>query len=520
LLVLSRQSRSTAADTSAEGRSRRFEKPIAIARIKRNDAVRRSIFSAALPPNRSPATMSSRIAKSPVFHGVRIFRADQTSCSAMPDKVHAREGQRQKKCVGAGWYPIPMTPPLDSTDYAARVDFVVELAGRLHAYGTTAHRLEGAVTAVSAKLGLECGAWSNPTGMILSFGEAGRGRRDTVRVVRLLPGDTNLYKLCEADRIAEAVMSGALQLEDGHAALRALDKVGGSRRALVFMVLAFGLASASVAGLLRLPWLDIATAGITGLLIGLLEVATQSRPRLKEASEALAAMLAAMIAVLVASFIGPLNLNTVIIASLIVLMPGLALTNAVNELTNQNLVSGTARFAGAITTVLKLAIGMIVVLTAAEMVGLRAEVRALRPQPDWVEGLALLLAAYAFAVLFRCHRRDFPLVMLAAASGYLIARGVGDAFGSTIGVFMAALAMTAAGNAYGRWMNRPGALVRLPGIIMLVPGSASLRGLLALIQQQDVQAGQAAALAAANILIALIAGLLLGNLLIPTRRNL
>ena len=80
--------------------------------------------------------------------------------------------------------------------------------------------------------------------------------------------------------------------------------------------------------------------------------------------------------------------------------------------------------------------------------------------------------------------------------------------------------LTAAGNAYARWWNRPGAILRVPGIIMLVPGSASLRGLLTLIQQQDVDAGQVALLAVLNILLALIAGLLIGNLLLPARRNL
>ena len=62
--------------------------------------------------------------------------------------------------------------------------------------------------------------------------------------------------------------------------------------------------------------------------------------------------------------------------------------------------------------------------------------------------------------------------------------------------------------------------MRVPGIIMLVPGSASLRGVLSLMQQQDVAAGQQAALAVINILMALIAGLLFGNLLLPTRQNL
>ena len=412
-----------------------------------------------------------------------------------------------------------MNATLQRHDHGARVDFVVELAGRLHAYGTTAHRLEGAVVSVAAKLGLECGAWSNPTGMILSFGEAGYGRRDTVRVVRLSPGETDLYKLCEVDRVAEAVTSGALDLDAGHDALRALDRPG-SWRGKTIQILAFGLTAATVAGLWRLPWLDIATAGLTGLLIGVLDWATHNRPRLKEASDALAAMIAGAVAVLVATYVGALNLNTVIIAALIVLMPGLSLTNAVNELTNQNLVSGTARFAGAMSTILKLAIGMMVALTAAEMFGMQPEIRALRPQPDWVEGLALLLGTYAFAVLFRADRRDYLLVMASAATGYLISKFVGGEWGSTVGIFVAALAMTAAGNAYARWFNRPGALVRLPGIIMLVPGSASLRGLLALVQQQDMEAGQAAMVAALNILLALIAGLLFGNILIPTRRNL
>lgn len=416
-----------------------------------------------------------------------------------------------------------MTPPFSpsAASYAARIGFVVELAERLHGYGTTAQRLEGALVAVSQQLGLECEPWSNPTGIILSFSDPQRppGESDTTRVIRLGPGDTDLSKLCKADRIAEDVMSGQLDLADGHAALVALDRKP-SLRFNVWQVVAFGLASASVAGLLRLPWLDIATAGLTGLLLGVLELHTRHRPRLKEAGDAIAGMLAGGTALLVAAFVAPINLNTVIIASLIVLLPGMALTNAVNELTSQHLVSGTARFAGALTTLFKLTVGTMIALAVCSMLGIEPQVRAWRPQPTWVEGAALLSAAFAFAVLFRAHRRDVLLVMLAAMAGYLISRLAGEAWGSPVGVFLAALAMTAAGNAYARWWNRPGAVVRMPGIIMLVPGSASLRGVISLFQQQDLAAGQAALIGVLNILLALLAGLLFGNLLVPTRRNL
>ena len=408
-----------------------------------------------------------------------------------------------------------------SASYAARIAFLVELAEHLHLYGTTSQRLEGAIVSVARRLGLDCEPWSNPTGMILTFSDPQRppGESDSTRVIRLPPGETNLYKLSKADEIAEEVVAGRLDLAEGHAALRALDRPS-SWRGNVQQVVGFGLAAASVAGLLRLPWLDIATAGVIGTLIGLLGLASRGRPQMKEADDAIAGIVAGGLAALVAAFIAPLNLNTVVIASMIVLMPGMALTNAFSELTSQHLVSGTARFAGAVTTLLKLTVGTMIALTLVQLVGLEPQVRAWRPQPAWVEWGAVVTAAWAFAALFRAARRDYLLVMAAAIAGYAISRHVGQWLGSPIGVFLAALVITVAGNGYARWWNRPGAIIRVPGIIMLVPGSTSLRSLLVAVQQQDVAAGQDAAITVVNVLLALIAGLLIGNLLLPARRNL
>ncbi|HUH90274.1 MAG TPA: threonine/serine exporter family protein [Lysobacter sp.] len=411
--------------------------------------------------------------------------------------------------------------PLSNASYPDRIAFMVELAERLHIYGTTAQRLEGALLSVAERLRLECEPWVSPTALILSFSDPQRlaGASDVTRVIRLPPGDTDLHRLAETDRIAEALIAGDMDLATAFEAMNALDHP--SRwQDRTMEVLAFGLVAAAVGGLLRLPWLDIGVAAFNGVLIGLLAQLAASRPRLREASDALLAMVATIIAVLVSSFVAPLNQNTVIIASLIVLLPGLSLTNAMNELTSQHLVSGTARLAGALTTVLKLALGTVIALYITRLVGLEPAVRAWRPQPDWVEWVALIAASLSFAVLFRSRVRDYPLVMLAAASGYLISRFGGLAWGSPAGIFLAALVMTAAGNAYARWFHRPGAIVRVPGIILLLPGSASLRGLMDVIQQQDMGVGQEGLLTVMNILLAVVAGLLFGNLLLPTRQNL
>lgn len=409
---------------------------------------------------------------------------------------------------------------LSQAPYADRVAFMTELAGQLHAYGTTAQRLEGALLGVAARLGVACEPWVNPTGMILTFRDpADPHANDLTRVIRLPLGETDLSRLARADRIAEDVLAGRIGIVEGRSALVGLARIP-TRRWRIMQVLAFGLVAAAVGGLLRMPWLDIATAAVAGLCIGLLDMCSRRRLRLAESLEALAGVTAATIAVLVASFIGPLNLNTVIIASVIVLLPGMALTNAINELTSQHLVAGTARFAGALTTILKLTIGTMLTLTLAKLLGLAPAVVFSRPQGPWVEGIGLLVGCYAFAVAFRAARGDYPLVMLSAAAGYVISRVAGEEWGDVAGVFLAAFVMTLAGNVYARWKNRPGALVRLPGIILLVPGSVSFRGLISLMQQQDIDAGQAALMAVMNILMALIAGLLFGNLLIPARRNL
>ncbi|CAD1795709.1 uncharacterized membrane protein YjjP (DUF1212 family) [Xanthomonas arboricola] len=411
--------------------------------------------------------------------------------------------------------------PSASATYAQRVAFVSEIAGRLHSYGTTAQRLEAAVVGLSQKLGLDCEPWSNPTGIILSFSDPTKaiGSSDITRVIRLAPGENDLYKLSVADYVADSVANGRMSIAQGHTALRRLDREV-DRRGKTMQVLAFGLAAAGVAGLWKLPWLDIATAGAIGMSIGLLTQYTDRRPATKEAGEALAGLLAGVVAAVVASLLGPLNLNTVIIASLVVLLPGMSLTNAFNELASQHWVSGTARLAGAVTTVLKLTVGAVIAVTLTQVVGLHPQVAALRPQASWVEWASLLVAAYAFAVLFKANRRDYLWIMAAAMSGYVIARYAGHAWGGPAGVFASAMALTAAGNLFGRVVQKPGALIRLPGIIMLVPGSVSLRGFLTLVQQQDVSVGQAALLAVTNIVMALMAGLLFGNLLIPARKNL
>jgi uncharacterized membrane protein YjjB (DUF3815 family) len=79
--------------------------------------------------------------------------------------------------------------------------------------------------------------------------------------------------------------------------------------------------------------------------------------------------------------------------------------------------------------------------------------------------------------------------------------------------------MGALSNLYGRVAGKPGALVRLPAIMLLVPGSVGFRGLSSLMER-DYSLGLETGVAVLSALVALMAGLLFGSVLVPPRRYL
>lgn len=411
---------------------------------------------------------------------------------------------------------------MSADTFTTRVKFICELARRLHQYGTSAPRLEIALDSVSRKLGLVTQIWSNPTGILISFADAGPDPdplAQVTQVIRLDPGETSLKRLSDVDAIAEGVYTGEVGIAEGYARLRAL-RSGFRPRVERVLAACHGVAAAIVVVLLKGGWAEVGLAALLGALIGALGLFTAKRPQIAAGFEAIAAMLAAFLAATFSATVTPIAVNSVLIASLVVLLPGLALTTAVVELASQHLSSGTARLAGAGAVLLKLGFGAAAGFELAKLVGLAPG--AGLPSgvlPVWVEWAALLIGSFNFALLFKAAPRDFPLVMAAAMLGYVTTRWAGTVLGSEFGVFASGLVIGMASNLYARVFNRPGALVRVPGIIMLVPGSVGLRSLF-FVFQHDVYQGLDTVFSLVVVLISLVAGLLFGNVLVAPRRSL
>ncbi len=411
---------------------------------------------------------------------------------------------------------------MTSLPLTTRVEFVVELARRLHEYGTAAPRLEAAIILVAQRLGLSCDPLSTPTSIIMSFSqldEGVSGVAELTQVLRLPPGEVNLKSLCMVDEIADQVITGKLDLAEGRRRLREVGSRKPSTIAKVVTLAAYTVASACVAAILLTGWAGVVTAAAIGLSTGITALAASKRPNIAAAFEAISALLATIIATLVAVYLVPIQVRSVVVASLIILLPGMSLTAAVRELSSQDLVSGTARMAGAMAVLLKLAFGTVAATQVCALFGLVPPPVPLLAIPAWTEWVAVPLAAITFAITFRSPLRYFPIVIGAVIAGYICTRVGGVYVSAAFGVFAGGLLLGAASNVFARAFNRPGALIREPGIILLVPGSVGFRTL-SFVFERDVMLGIDTGITLVTLLVALVAGLLFGDLLVPPRQKL
>ncbi|HEY6984653.1 MAG TPA: threonine/serine exporter family protein, partial [Rhodanobacteraceae bacterium] len=201
-----------------------------------------------------------------------------------------------------------------------RMGFVVELAKRLHEYGTAAPRLEDVINLVSARLGLSCNVLSTPTSIVMSFSSLSGedALAEITQVVRLPPGSVDLKRLCQIDEIADQVIDGRLDLSAGRLRLYAFRL---SERAVhpAWEVVSYAVSAGSIAAILHAGWAGVATAALIGAMIGLVNFLSLRRPNISAASEAISALLATFIAIVVAAYVAPIAVRAVVIASLIVL---------------------------------------------------------------------------------------------------------------------------------------------------------------------------------------------------------
>lgn len=404
---------------------------------------------------------------------------------------------------------MELTPPATDRD---AIQFIVRLARALHNAGIPSHQVEEALALVAVRLGVVAQFLATPTSIMIS---SGPWLDQKIHLLRLEPGDQHLGRLADVNEVTRAVVRGEMTPGAGAARLEEIERAPG-RYGRVISVAAMGVSSAAAATFLGGGPAELATASVIGLIVGLLGVAAARSPAVGRLFDPLAAFMAALVAGAAGVMFGPLSVFLATLAGIIILIPGFTLTVAITELSNRHLVAGTARLFGAFTTFVVIAIGVAMGNQLVTRIAGAAPVSQPAPLPGWATIIALIAAPLAFTVLLKAKPRDTIWILLTCILGFAGGRLGATLLGPELGVFLAAVLVGLAGSAFYAVLRRPPAIVRVPGILMLVPGSVGFRGLTALLDRQVVS-GVETAFRMIVMAVALSAGLLIASVVAPSR---
>lgn len=393
------------------------------------------------------------------------------------------------------------------------VEFLLRFARAAHRAGYPTADLEERLLALADGLGLEAAQVSaTPTLVELSFGTLPRQRSYTLRVH---PTTVDLDAIARLEDLAQDVLDGRLTTETALGRLAEITTHPLQRPWYVELA-AYAVAGGAVTPILGGSWREVLTGGVVGLLVG----AVAQIARRASRAEPMVAPLAAVVASFSAAAFARIGLKAspdiVTLAALVTFLPGMALTIGVRELATEHLQSGVANTANALIQLLGLVFGVGVGRSvAAHWFGLTQRT-VVQPGLTGTQLLAAVAAGLAFTVTLRAQTKAAP-IMCAATLLAIATNAIGRSLvGASAGTFIASLSIGVVGGIVASGLRRPPLVFIVPGVLMLVPGSAGFKSLLHLLTGQTVS-GIDAGFNTFVTAMAIAYGLMVATVIVPRR---
>lgn len=234
------------------------------------------------------------------------------------------------------------------------------LAGKLMLQsGGETYRVEDTMMRIAASFGADNShSYVTPTGIIFTID----GLKTTTRLIRIMERSTDLRKVALVNDVSRKISAGELTVQE---ALAALKDIEAARHAFSVgtQIAAAALSSGCFLIMFQGVWQDVIPAMIAGGIGFCSLVYLHRLVSIKFFAEFVASLVIGFISLaFVQSGFGR-ELDTIIIGSVMPLVPGLLLTNAVRDLMAGHLVSGMSKGAEALLTAFAIGSGIAFVLS-------------------------------------------------------------------------------------------------------------------------------------------------------------
>lgn len=246
---------------------------------------------------------------------------------------------------------------------AAELGHIIEtclLAGKiiLQSGGET-YRVEDTMVRIAAAFGYpNAQSFVIPTGIIFSVD----GVEPATKLVRISERSTNLRKVLMVNDLSRRISMGELTAEEAHRLMHDIDAAGLSYSVLV-QIAAAAVASGCFLIMFQGIWADFIPAFVAGGLGYACSVYLHRVVPIKFFAEFFAALVLGAVSYGFVALGWGHHLNTIIVGSVMPLVPGLLITNAIRDLMAGHLVSGISKGAEAFFTAFAIGAGIAFVLS-------------------------------------------------------------------------------------------------------------------------------------------------------------
>ncbi len=226
--------------------------------------------------------------------------------------------------------------------------------------GAETYRVEDTMMRIALSYGIEeSHSFVTPTGIMFSI-ETDEPTK--TKLMRISSRTTDLYKVSAVNAISRRISAGELTVSQAYKELKAIQKAP-----MFFSFLMQIAAAASTSGcfviLLKGSWDNVLPAMLAGALAYFLVLKVADIVPTMFFSDFIAALAGGGAAYLLFRMGLGSDLDRIIVGTLIPLVPGLLITNAVRDLMAGHFLSGLAKGAEALLTALAIGTGIAVVMT-------------------------------------------------------------------------------------------------------------------------------------------------------------
>lgn len=236
---------------------------------------------------------------------------------------------------------------------------VAGFAGRLLLEnGAEAYRVEETMVKICESFGVdEAQSFVTTTGVMMSITNK---KQNYAKISRIQKRGVNLYKIDAINDLSRNIKKAHMSIQEVQEALQKIDQE--PRYSYAITLLFSALSAAGFAGFFKGSFADAMCALAIGMVVKFVSIGMEKNQINVFFNNAISAGVAALCSLICIHFQLADSLDIIIISSLMLLVPGLAITNAIRDTVAGDYLAGISRGAEAFLIALAIAVGIAVVL--------------------------------------------------------------------------------------------------------------------------------------------------------------